>query len=295
MLKNRRLRKLGDQPVVFSIYPSLAKYYFMVKYGVLMLAVVFLILGLVNPQSGKQSITSRSVGFEVNFVVDVSNSMLAQDIKPSRLEATKKVLYNLSKELRDHKIGITVFAGEAFNQIPPTADPNIVDAVITALSPESVPTQGSNIGKAIELAIQNFDREDKQRKFLVLITDGENHEGEFLNYVKDAGNQGISISVIGVGGNKGANIPVVLPNGKKGLLKDEQGKTVITALNEENLQQIASDGQGLYAQIDNDAALTAIVSSINNLPRKVYSENVYSSFSDYFAYFIICCPGTYSY
>jgi Ca-activated chloride channel homolog len=286
-IRDRKIKRLGDQKVVSSIMPSLYNGFGLVKYVVLVFSILLILLGIANPQSGSQSVSSRSVGFEVNFVIDVSNSMLATDVKPSRMAATRRVLYNLSKQLREQRLGITVFAGEAFNQIPPTADPNIVDAVITSLSPTMVPTQGSNINAAIKLASQNFDEKDELNKFIILLTDGENHESDYLAAIKEAKAKGIVTHVIGVGTPKGGNIPITLPNGKKGLLKDLQGKVVVTAINEEVLQTIAQEGGGVYSRIENVEGTGAIAASINQLPRKVVTEQVYSNFSDYFFYFFI--------
>jgi Ca-activated chloride channel homolog len=283
----KKLSRLGDQQVVKSIYPSLSENYNRLKYILFVGAIFFLILGMANPQTGKQSVSSRSVGFEIDFVVDVSNSMLGEDVPPSRMEASKKVLFNLSKELRDHRIGITVFAGEAFNQIPPTADPNILDAVIASLSPDIVPTQGSDLNKAFQMAFQNFDKEDKQNKFIILLTDGENHGEEVLGTIREAVNNGMTVHVLGVGSSKGATIPTVLPNGKRGLLKDSQGKVVVSKIDDRLLEQIAQEGRGHYYKLDNSQGIKSIVESINNLPRKVESENVYSNYSDYYIYFIV--------
>jgi Ca-activated chloride channel homolog len=283
----KKLDKLGDKNVVKSIYPSIAEGYQLLKYLLIVAAIFFLILGIANPQTGRQSITSRSVGFEIDFVIDVSNSMLAEDITPNRMEASRKVLFNLAKELKDHRIGITVFAGEAFNQIPPTADPNILDAVIASLSPDMVPTQGSDFNKAFQLAFQNFNKEDKQNKFIILLTDGENHGEEFSTTIREAVNSGITIHVVGVGTQKGARIPSVLVNGKKGFLKDSQGNVVVTKTDDALLAQIAQEGRGYYTKIDNSQGIRSIIESINNLPRKVERENVYSNYSDYYVYFII--------
>ena len=281
----KKVDNLGDKKVVRSIFPSISMNYIMIKYFLLVISILIIIVGIANPQTGSQSVSTKAVGFEVNFVVDVSNSMLAEDVKPNRMQATKKALFNLSKRLRDQRLGITVFAGEAFNQIPPTADQNIVDAVITSLSPTMVPTQGSDINAAIQLASQNFDQKDELTKFLILVTDGESHEEGFLEKIKEAKDRGIVTHVIGVGTPKGGNIPITLPNKKRSLLKDLQGKVVVTALNEGVLQSIAQEGGGIYSKIDNPEGLSLIADAINKLPKKVVNENVYSNFSDYFVYF----------
>jgi Ca-activated chloride channel homolog len=281
----KKIEKLGDKNVVVSIFPSLAMNYRVIKYFLLVICILILIVGIANPQTGSQSVSTQAVGFEVNFVVDVSNSMLAEDIKPNRMHAIKRSLFSLSKQLREQRLGITVFAGEAFNQIPPTADQNIVDAVITSLSPTMVPTQGSDLNAALQLASQNFDQKDDLNKFLILITDGESHEEGFLERVKEAKSKGIVTHVLGVGTSKGGNIPITQPNRKKSLLKDLQGKVVVTALNEEALQAIAQEGGGIYSRIDNPDGLSLIADAINKLPKKVVDEKVYSNFSDYFFYF----------
>jgi Ca-activated chloride channel homolog len=283
----RKLERLGQKNIVSSILPALSEKYRLFKYALLVLGIFFLVIGLANPQTGEQNVSSRSVGFEIDFLIDVSNSMLAEDIKPSRMEASKKLLYNVVKDLRDHRIGITVFAGEAFNQIPPTADPNILDAVITSLSPELVPTQGSDINKAFQMAFQNFNKEDKQNKFVILLTDGENHGDDFSNALREAVNNGITVHVLGVGSQKGAPIPVVFESRKKGLLMDSQGKVVTSKVDEALLSQIAQEGKGIYSKTDNEAGVRSIVESINKLPRKVVTENVYSNYSDYYIYFIV--------
>ena len=282
----QRVKKLGEKPVLKAIMPGLSKNYVLVKYTLLVLAVLFLIIGLINPQTGSESFSSRTVGLEVNLVLDVSNSMLAQDVKPSRMEAARKVVYKLVNGLKSDKIGITIFAGEAFNQLPPTSDENVLDAVIASLSPESIPTQGSNLYQALDIGMHNFNKNYEQQKILIFISDGESHEERFLDKAKEAGERNIVIYAIGIGTARGAAIPIVLPNGRKAYLKDPQGKVVKTTLNESSLAALMQSGRGFYTNVNDEAGINRIINSINNVKRKVVTEKISSQFTSYFPYFI---------
>lgn len=285
-LTKRRLKNIGSPQILSVILPKVSFIYAVVKYSILVLGITILIIALTNPQTGEESTTSRTVGFEVNLVIDVSNSMLAEDIKPSRMEAVREISFKLINGLRDNRIGITVFAGEAFNQIPPTSDENILDAVLSTLSPEIVPTQGSDLNKALEIALQNFNFQEKDRKFLIVLTDGESHEGDFMEAAKKAAEQGVVIHVIGVGTSKGAVVPVKLRNGKSVSLKDNQGKVVISALDEESLQTLAQEGQGVYSKIDDADGIKRIINAINGHDKRIVTEKIYSEYSSYFPYLI---------
>lgn len=284
--KGKRMKRLAERHLFPYIYPSVSKAYSILRYTLLVLAALLIVLGLINPQSGNESTTSRSVGFEIDIVIDVSNSMLAEDIRPNRMEAVRKLMYNLIKNLKGNRIGITLFAGEAFNQLPPTSDENVLYALISTLTPDIVPTQGSDINKAIEIAKQNFNLEEKERKFMILISDGEYHESDATEAAKSAVEEGIKIYVIGVGTEKGAPIPIILPNKKRGLLKDAQGRTVISGLNETSLQNLAEIGEGLYSKIENKEGVSSITRAINGVPKRTVTEKIYSKFTSYFPYFI---------
>jgi len=165
-LTKRRLKNIGSPQILSVILPKVSFIYAVVKYSILVLGITILIIALTNPQTGEESTTSRTVGFEVNLVIDVSNSMLAEDIKPSRMEAVREISFKLINGLRDNRIGITVFAGEAFNQIPPTSDENILDAVLSTLSPEIVPTQGLTLIKPWKLHFRTLISRRKTGNFL---------------------------------------------------------------------------------------------------------------------------------
>jgi len=220
-------------------------------------------------------------------VLDVSNSMLAEDIKPNRLERAKMAISNLIDRLQGDRIGIVVFAGNAYKQLPLTTDYSAAKLFLSAVDTKIIPTQGTAIGEAINMAVQSFD--DKQHnKAIVVITDGENHEDDAVGAAKNAVEKGIKVFTIGMGLPEGSPIPLYDRNGNKlGFKKDRSGKTVITKLNEDMLRQIAAAGNGSYVRAGNaSTGLSKVLDDINKIQKKEIETRQFTDYEDRFQIFL---------
>lgn len=252
------------------------------------MASVFLIIGLADPQVGSKLVKAERKGIDIVLALDVSNSMLAEDIQPSRLERAKQSISKLIDELRSDRIGMIVFAGKAYTQLPITTDYVAAKLFLSTVTTDAVPVQGTAIGDAIELAMKSFEENNMHSKAIIIITDGENHEGDALTKAKEAADKGIHIYTIGMGLPEGAPIPVFQGQNKIGYKKDRQGNTIVTKLNETMLQQIASAGQGVYVRANNvSAGLSKIFDEINKLNKTEIDSTMFSDYEDRFQYFLV--------
>lgn len=241
----RRLKRLGDARLLQALMPGRSLLRQHVKFALMLAIAALLTLILARPQYGLKQGQETSQGIEAVVMMDVSNSMLAQDVSPNRLGRSKLLVSNLIDRMKNDKIALGVFAGEAYPQLPITSDYAAAKLFLDALSTDMVTLQGTNIGAAIDLARQSFTDNKEVGKAIVLITDGENHEEGTLEAAKEAAKQGINIYVIGVGTTQGAEIPT--PNGP---MTDAEGQVVHTALNEQMCREVAQAGKGIYLHLD---------------------------------------------
>ncbi|MDQ3394608.1 MAG: VWA domain-containing protein, partial [Bacteroidota bacterium] len=227
-------------------------------------------------------------GLEIMVALDVSNSMLAEDIRPNRLEAAKKALAGFVNRIKNDKIGVVVFAGEAFVQLPMTNDYHVVHNVLPGINTRSVPVQGTAVGKAIEACINSFSfKEDEQAKVMVLISDGEDHEENAINMATMAAEKGIVIHTIGIGNPNGAPLPISFSEGRTQLKKDESGRPVVSKLNEDLLKEIAAISGGRYQHaLDLDTQLNLLVTDIQGLEKQELVQTVYANFQNRYPYFV---------
>ncbi len=285
--KKRALEKYGERSVIGRLLPDVSKNRIVTKFVLLMLALVFLILGLSNPQVGSKLVEAERKGIDVVVALDVSNSMLAEDIKPNRLERAKQAISKLVDKMGNDRIGIVIFAGKAYTQLPITTDYSAAKLFLTTVSTKDVPTQGTAIGDAIDLAVKAFD-DDTHSRAIIIITDGENHEDDAIKAAENAAAKGIRVYTIGMGLAEGAPIPVYDKyNRKVGYKKDRQGNTVITRLNESVLQQIAAAGKGIYVRANNTTTgLKKIYDNINKLEKTKFESKMFSDYESRFQYFI---------
>jgi Ca-activated chloride channel family protein len=257
----------------------------MLKFAVLMLALAFIIAGIAGPQYGSKLKKVKREGIELIIALDVSNSMLAEDIQPNRLDRSKLAISRLVDKLKDDKIGLIVFAGDAYTQLPITSDYNSAKLFLNSVNTQIVPKQGTAIGAAIALAMRSFSPSSKANKAIIVITDGENHEDDAVSVAKSAVENGIVVHTIGMGLPQGSPIPV-LRNGAKEYLKDNQGNVVITKLDETMLEQIATAGDGVYVRANNaQVGLNTLFDEINKLEKTEMESLVYSDYEDQFQYF----------
>lgn len=241
----RKLRKLGDLHMQKALMPQRSTLRQHVKFSLLTLLLALVVLVLARPQYGLKQGQETSSGIEAVVMMDVSNSMLARDVTPSRLDRAKLLVSNLIDRMNNDKVALGVFAGEAYPQLPITSDYAAAKLFLDALSPQMVTLQGTNIGAAISLAEKSFTDNKEVGKAIILITDGENHEEGSVEAAKEAAKHGINIYVIGVGTTQGAEIPT-----SSGPLTDNQGNVVNTALNEQMCRETAQAGKGIYLHLD---------------------------------------------
>lgn len=285
--RKRAFKRFGESRVISRLMPLRSDGKLILKFILLMVAYAFLVIGTANPQIGSKLEKVHRKGADLVIALDVSNSMLAQDIRPDRLTRAKQAISRLIDQLEGDRIGILVFAGKAYVQLPITADYAAAKMFLNTISTNIVPTQGTAIGEAIDLAVKSFSQVDRSRA-IIIITDGENHEGNAVEAAEQAAEQGIRIYTIGMGSAEGAPIPVYAANGQMaGYKKDKQGQTVISRLDETMLQQISSAGNGIYLRASTGRdGLSQIFEEINSLEKADIETRMFSDYESRFQYFI---------
>jgi len=285
--KKRSLRKFGDWNVVAQLMPLLSVKKQSLKFIFLMFAYVFLIVGLANPQIGSKLEKIHRKGADLIIALDVSNSMLSQDIRPDRLTRAVQGISKLIDRLEGDRIGIVVFAGKAYIQLPITTDYSAAKMFLSTISTKTVLSQGTAIGDAIELSLNSF-KEDDRSKAIIIITDGENHEGNLLEAAQAATKKGIKIFTIGMGSPEGSPIPLFDPYGRQtGYKTDKQGQIIVSKLDETTLQQLASTGNGIYVRASTGQdGLVRILEEINALEKQEIETKMFSEYEGRFQYFL---------
>ncbi|MDR0230619.1 MAG: VWA domain-containing protein [Dysgonamonadaceae bacterium] len=281
--KKKAIKEFGNMRIVRQLMPDVSLKRQYLKYWLVSICVVLFIFLIARPQFGSKLETVKRQGVEVMVCLDVSKSMLSTDISPSRLEKSKQILSKLVDNLRNDKIGLIVFAGDAYVQLPITSDYVSAKMFLTSIDPSMVPVQGTSIGAAIKLATRSFTPNSTNEKAIVLITDGENHDDDAIGAVKAAAEKGIITHVLGVGLPAGAPIPI---GGNNNFLKDKDGNVVITKLNEEMGKQIAAAGGGIYARTDNtNASLRALQQEIEKMNKADIESKVYTNYNEKYQIF----------
>ena len=278
--QRKRLRKFGDPSLLKELMPDVSRFRPSVKFWVLLGALALLIVMLARPQFGTKINHEKRVGIETIIALDISNSMLAEDIIPSRLDRSKMMVENLVDHFTNDKIGLIVFAGDAFVQLPITSDYVSAKMFLSSINPSMMATQGTDIARAIEMATHSFTQEEGIGKAIIVITDGEDHEGGALEAAEAAKDEGMRVYVLGVGSTNGAPIPIT---GTGNYMTDRAGNTVMSALNEEMCKQVAQAGGGAYIHVENNsAAQQQLDSELDKLAKKETSTTVYSEFDEQF-------------
>lgn len=244
-LQRRNMKALGERKMLLALMPGHSTFRNHIKFGILMLALSALVLALARPQLGLRQQTETANGIEAVVMVDVSNSMMARDIQPTRLDRAKLLVATLVEKMKNDKIALGVFAGEAYPQLPITSDYASAKIFIDALSTSMVTMQGTNLAAAIDLGCKSFTTKKDVGKALIIITDGEDHEEGAEEAAKAAAKAGVNVYVIGVGTTQGAEIPT-----SEGVMTDENGQPVHTALNEDMCRKVAQAGKGIYLHLD---------------------------------------------
>ena len=264
----------------FYLYSNYRKYRPDVKFWLVFAAIGLFAVLLARPQFGSKLETVKRQGVEVMIALDISNSMLAQDVQPSRLEKAKRLVAQLVDKMENDKVGMIVFAGDAFTQLPITSDYISAKMFLESINPSLISKQGTAIGAAINLATRSFTPQEGVGRAVIVITDGENHEGGAVEAAKAAAEKGIQVSVLGVGMPDGAPIPV---EGTNDFRRDRDGNVVVTRLNEQMCQEIAQAGDGIYVRVDNsNAAQKVIAQEINKMAKADVETQVYTEFNEQF-------------
>ncbi|MEN8225728.1 MAG: VWA domain-containing protein [Bacteroidota bacterium] len=285
--RGKALKRLGSMDVIKRLIPDAAREKVIFKFILLNIAYIFLVIGVANPQTGSKLEKVQRKGIDLVVALDISNSMLAQDIKPDRLSRAKQALFKLIDKLEGDRIGIIIFAGKAYTQLPITTDYAAAKMFVSTISTKDIPSQGTAIGEAITLGMESFE-ENKHSKAIIIITDGENHENNAIESARKASELGIKVYTIGMGLPDGSPIPMINSYGQQtGFKKDREGNTVITKLNEVMLQQIAAAGNGDYVRANNtQAGLNKIFEKINALEESEIETRMFTDYDDQFQYFI---------
>ena len=281
--QKKRLRKFGEPSLLKALMPDVSRFRPSVKFWILQGALALLIVMLARPQMGTKINHEKRVGIETIIAMDISNSMRAEDIVPSRLDRSKMMVENLVDHFTNDKIGLIVFAGDAFVQLPITSDYVSAKMFLSSIDPSMMASQGTDIARAIEMASHSFTQEEGIGKAIVVITDGEDHEGGAVEAAEAAKKNGMRVYVLGVGSTQGAPIPVP---GTGNYMQDNTGNTVMSALNEDMCKQVAQAGGGAYIHVENNsAAQEQLDNELDKLAKKETSTAVYSEFDEQFQAF----------
>ncbi|MGP1591064.1 MAG: VWA domain-containing protein [Prevotella sp.] len=280
-VQRKKLSRIGNPTLLKELMPDVSRFRPWVKFLLLITALSSLILTLARPQFGSKISHEKRNGIEAIIALDISNSMLAQDVQPSRLDKSKLMIENLINSFINDKIGLVVFAGEAYVQLPITSDYVSAKMFLSDITPNLISAQGTDIARAIRVSLSSFTQQKGVGKAIILITDGEDNEGGALEAVKEAKEKGVNVFILGVGDSKGAPIP--LGNGE--YLKDNHGQTVMTALNENMCKEIAQAGSGTYIHIDNTSlAQEQLNNELSKLQKGDSDAVVYSEYNEQFQF-----------
>ena len=281
-VRRRRMRKFGDEELVKELMPSWSRSKVWVRAVVYSLAFLCFVIGLSRPQIGAKLKEYKAKGAEIMIALDVSNSMLAQDYSPNRLERAKLAISRITDKLQGDRIGLIIFAGSSFVQLPITSDYVSAKMFLSNISTESVPIQGTAIGDAINTAVRSFSAQSEQSRAIIVITDGENHEDDAVAAAMQAAQTGAKVYTIGVGSADGQPIPM-----SGGLLKDKEGNIVVTRLDEETLKEVAQAGGGAYVHAGNDEfGLTPIIEDIRKMQDEEFNSVMFEEYDEQFMYFL---------
>ncbi len=284
--KKRVLKRAGDLPVIARLMEGVSSSRQGVKFLLFSLAWVMMVVGAADPQIGSKMEKVKRKGIDLIIALDVSNSMLSEDIKPNRLERSRQAISRLIGKLEGDRLGMVVFAGKAYMQMPVTTDYAAARLMLSTVNTNLIPVQGTAIGDAISLSMSSFD-DNNHQKAIIVITDGENHQGNAVEEAKKAAEKGIKVYTIGMGLAEGGPIPVFQRGRQVGFKKDKQGNTIVTKLNDKMLGEIAAAGEGIYVRANNSrAGLDKVFEEINALDKSELESRVFSDYEHRFTYFV---------
>jgi Ca-activated chloride channel family protein len=283
----KKMRQFGELQMVRNLADTASRTKPLWKFILLMLGYTALVIGIADPQVGSKLEEVKREGVDIMIALDVSTSMNAEDIKPSRLERSKQAISRLIDKLQNDRIGVIVFAGKAYVQLPITTDFAAAKLFLSTIDSDMIPTQGTVIGSAINLAVKSFNTKDKKHKVLIVITDGEGHEDNAVDEAQAATKEGVVVHTIGMGSPGGGPIPIYKNGSLTGFKKDNTGATVVTRLDATMLQQIAAAGNGKFVRASNsEAGLNALLDEINKMEKKNFGSKMFTDYEDRFQYFM---------
>jgi Ca-activated chloride channel family protein len=282
--KKKLLTRIGDPSLVTQLVKSFSARNFLLKFILITVTVFFLVAGLANLRSKGNAENISRQGVDVMIVLDVSKSMLAQDVKPSRLDKAKQLLYRLIDRLQNDRVGLILFAGRSYMQMPLTTDHGAAKLYISEAGPDAVPTQGTVFSEALYMANSSFNRNEHKYKAVVLISDGEDHDPEGLKTAKYVADDGVMINTVGIGSPEGS---VIIDPETREAKKDDKGNTVISKLNEQELMGISDATNGIYIHLENleDATIT-LTQRLDSIEKRALSDNEFINYKNYFPWFI---------
>jgi Ca-activated chloride channel family protein len=282
--KKNKIKKIGDSSLVNQLIKGYSANKFLAKFVLSALALTAIILGIMNLQKPGTMENIQRKGVDVVIALDVSKSMLAEDSKPNRLEVAKQLVNKLMSRLQNDRIGLILFAGRAYLQMPLTTDHGAARMYVQNAGPEIVPTQGTVIGEALRLSNTAFNSKDKKFKAVVLITDGEDHDPESIKIAQELAANAIMINTVGIGSTEGAPILDPMTNDLK---KDAQGNTIISKLNEPGLQQLAQNTKGVYVRLtDPEQAVDVIMQQLGTIEKTELEDRAFKDYENFFQWFL---------
>ncbi len=278
--RSKNIKKFGDSELIALLMPNYSSFRVNAKFALLLLAFVLCVFIFARPQFGGKYETVKRRGVEVMIALDISNSMMARDVSPTRLDRAKLLVSRMIDKLNTDKVGLIVFAGDAFIQLPMTSDYVSAKMFLDNISPRLIARQGTNVAEAIRLGARSFTSMQNSAKTIIVITDGENHEHGAIEAVKEAAEKGIQVNVLGIGSKQGGPIPI---GSSDNFMKDREGNVVVTKFNEGLCQELAKAGGGIYSYIsNNNAAQRAIDSQIDKLAEDDVQSKVYTEYNEQF-------------
>lgn len=283
--RRKKLKGLGEEYLIFQQMTGFIQGRNTLKFMLLAAGLTCIIIGWANLQMGAKTEKVQRKGVDVVVALDVSKSMLARDIQPNRLERAKQFIMHMMDKMHNDRVALIIFAGRAYLQVPLTIDYSAMKMMMQNVKPEMVPTQGTEIGEAIDLALKSFSQKEKKYKSLVIISDGEDHQEETVRKVREGSEAGVIVHTIGIGSPQGTTI---YDPETKALKLDENGNPVVSKLNEDALKSIASAGKGTYTLLRNtEDAAERLVNEIDGMEQKSLGAVIFTDYKSYFQYFLV--------
>ncbi len=286
--RKKTYRLLGPEHIRQQLFAASSPGSLIWKNIIILIGLVFLIIAIANPQTGARMDKVKVKGAEVIIALDISNSMKAEDISPSRLEKARQEIIQLLSKIRGDRVGLIIFAGKSFYPVPLTTDYAVIKMYLRGIDTDIISTQGTDIGGALKMAMKSFSEDKKSDKAIILITDGENHEENAVDIARQAAEAGISVHTIGLGRKEGVPIPTVNRYGKKEFRKDRQGNVVVSRLNEQLLNEIAAAGKGSFVLANNyGIGLDRIYEQLKGMEKTEFKEKMVIDYEDDYQLYLL--------